>query len=126
MPPPWALCDCVRNPRDVQSAETTDGMRAHARVSPATDTPTRAPTPNLRYMVRDGALHKPGSVEDPYNVYPQTELSTEGGEEIIANRSPQYKPPVTPKPSEENFGLRNSPFWDFALIGRRHDSLGEE
>lgn len=68
VPKPWALYVCVRDPRDVLSATAADSDRAHARGTPATATPARAPIPTVRYMVRDRVTLKPINFEDPEDV----------------------------------------------------------
>ena len=108
VPPPWALCACVRDPRDVQAADAADRLRAPARgVSPP---PPTTAEPNMRYKVQHGALHKPTATDAPDLVYLRPDRDIAAGEELLADRGPQYKPPVILTPDEEQLGLRNSPF----------------
>lgn len=56
--PPQALCAYERDPQSVLAATAADGMRAHVRGVPPKASPTWAPTPNVRFILRHGTLDK--------------------------------------------------------------------
>lgn len=108
VPPPWALCACVQDRRNVHAADAADRLRAPARrESPP---PTTTPVLNMCCKVRDAALHKPTATDNPDEVFLRAERNIAAGEEMLADRGPQCKQPVIPTPNEEEMGLRNSPF----------------
>lgn len=110
VPPPWALRACVRDPRDVLAAAEADAARARARGQPVVPVPSQPPTPNARYKVHGGALHKPTARAAPDEVYLSATREIAAGEEILADRGPQYKPPPIPTPEMEEMAQRKSPF----------------
>lgn len=81
--PPWGLCACIRAPRGVLSGAAAYRMRALARVMAATATPTRALTPNMRYIVRHEAMDQRTCAEDPDDVYMEAKWDMAGPIEIF-------------------------------------------